>query len=123
MPPVRAVSRPRRVVLYAPALHEMGFKQHHVDGEALALYAHLRREGYECTFLDAYCRALDTPSAAAAITAAGEVDALLVHLWTSDAYGPRLRAIADELAAVRRACGVPVLAFGPLAVSAAAECR
>jgi hypothetical protein len=114
------MTRAGRVVLYAPALYEMQFKQHHVDGEALALYACLRGEGYECWYLDAYCRALDTPSPAQAIMA-GQADALLVHLWTSDAYGPRLRVIADELAAVRRDCGVPVLAFGPLAVSAAAE--
>jgi hypothetical protein len=35
-----------------------GFKQHHIDGEALALHAHLKREGYECVFLDAYYRAV-----------------------------------------------------------------
>src|SRR5713226_9035280 len=100
VPPVRVMNRQPRVLLYAPRLYELGFKQHHVDGEALALSAHLKREGYDCIFLDAYCRAIHTPPLADAIASAGEVDALLVHLWTSDAYGPRLRAIADELAAV-----------------------
>ena len=46
-----------------------------------------------------------------------------MHLWTSDAYGPRLHAIADELAAARRVFGIPVIGFGPLAVSASAELR
>jgi Radical SAM superfamily len=122
MPAVRAMRRPR-VLLYAPALYEMGFKQHHIDGEALALHAHLKREGYECIFLDAYYRAVPAPSLAEAIDGAGRIDALLVHLWTSDAYGPRLRIIADELAAVRRIHGLPIVAFGPLAISAAAELR
>ena len=116
------MSRPR-VLLYAPALYEAGFKQHHVDGEALALHAHLNQAGYECGLLDAYYRAVRAPSLAEAIAAAGGADAVLVHLWTSDAYGPRLRAIADELAQLRQELGLPVVAFGPLAVSAAAELR
>jgi hypothetical protein len=116
------MSRPR-VLLYAPALYEAGFKQHHVDGEALALHAHLNQAGYECRFLDAYYRAVRAPSLAEAIATAGGADAVLVHLWTSDAYGPRLRAIADELAQLRQELELPVVAFGPLAVSAAAELR
>ena len=112
-----------RVLLYAPALYELGFKQRHIDGEALALYAHLKREGYDCVFLDAYYRAVAAPSLADAISRSGGVDVIVVHLWTSDAYGPRLRVIADELASVRRAHAIPVAAFGPLAISAATELR
>src|SRR5262249_8224387 len=53
---------------------------------------------------------------------AGErFDAVVVHLWTSDAYGHRLAQIADELAAARDEHGVAVLGFGPLATSAADE--
>ena len=120
MPPLRGVTA-RRLVLYAPSLHELGFKQHHVDGEVMALYAHFKRKGYQCGYLDAYYRASCTPTLAEAITAQGDADAIVVHLWTSDAYGPRLREIADELAAVRRTFGVPVIGFGPLAASAEAE--
>jgi hypothetical protein len=110
------------VLLYAPRLCELGFKQHHIDGDALALSAHLRREGFVCTLLDAYYRAAPTPTLAEAVeTADPAVDAVLVHLWTSDAYGPRLKGIANELSAVRRRYGVPVVGFGPLAVSAASE--
>jgi Radical SAM superfamily len=112
-----------RILLYAPTLYELGFKQHHIDGEALALYAHLKREGYDCVFLDAYYRAVAAPSLADAISRSGGVDVIVVHLWTSDAYGPRLRVIADELASVRRAHAIPVAAFGPLAISAATELR
>jgi hypothetical protein len=122
MPAMRAVKRPR-VLLYAPQLYELGFKQHHIDGEALALYAHLKREGYDCIYVDAYYRAVRAQALAGAIETAGQVDAVLVHLWTSDAYGPRLRAIADELAAARRSYRLPVIAFGPLAVSASDELR
>jgi hypothetical protein len=91
------------VLLYAPKLYELGFKQHHIDGDALALSAHLRQEGFACTLLDAYYRAVRAPALAEALQMAEPpVDVVLVHLWTSDAYGPRLRDIADELAAVRR---------------------
>ncbi len=122
--PAPQVARQAHVLLYAPTLYELGFKQHHIDGDALALYAHLEREGFHCTLLDAYYRALRTPTLAEAIEEADRpVDAVLVHLWTSDAYGPRLRGIADELAAVRSTFGLPVIAFGPLAVSAADELR
>lgn len=111
----------QRLVLYAPSLHELDFKQHHVDGEVMTLYAHLKREGYQCGYVDAYYRASHAPSLAEAIAAMGGADAIVVHLWTSDAYGPRLRRIAEELATVRRTFRVPVIGFGPLAASAEAE--
>jgi hypothetical protein len=99
----------------------MAFKQRHVDGEALALHAFLRRAGYDCTLLDAYNRG-DTAPALSEVLAAGErFEALVVHLWTSDAYGRRLASIADELNAARARHELPVLGFGPLATSAAAE--
>jgi Radical SAM superfamily len=122
--PAPRVTRKAHVLLYAPKLYELGFKQQHIDGDALALYAHLEREGFHCTLLDAYYRALRRPTLAEAIEQVDRpVDIVLVHLWTSDAYGSRLRGIADELAAVRRIHGLPVIAFGPLAVSAADELR
>jgi radical SAM superfamily enzyme YgiQ (UPF0313 family) len=127
MPPLRDLPSPHvaghtHVLLYAPKLYDLGFKQHHIDGDALALSAHLRREGFTCTLLDAYYRAVQTPPLSQAVAEAEPpVDVVLVHLWTSDAYGPRLRVIADELADLRRHCGVPVIGFGPLATSAADE--
>jgi radical SAM family protein len=127
MPPLRDLPSPHiaghpHVLLYAPKLYDLGFKQHHIDGDALALCAHLRREGFTCTLLDAYYRAVQTPPLRQAVAEAKPpVDVVLVHLWTSDAYGPRLRVIADELADLRRHCGVPVIGFGPLATSAADE--
>lgn len=120
MPTLR-VNRPR-VLLYAPTLYEAGFKQHHVDGEALALHVFLGERGYDSRLLDAYYRARPAPSLAD-VVAGEQVDAIVVHLWTSDAYGPRLRRIADDLAAVRAAHQIPVLGFGPLATSAATELR
>lgn len=121
MPPLRTLAAPMRVLLYAPVLYESGFKQRHVDGEALALHAHLRRARYDSTLLDAYYRAHHAPSLDDALAAHGPFDAVVVHLWTSDAYGPRLARVADELAAARARHQVPVLGFGPLATSAAAE--
>jgi hypothetical protein len=127
MPSLRILEIPdlasrAHVLLYAPKLYDLDFKQHHIDGDALALSAHLRREGFTCTLLDAYYRTVQTPTLARVLDTAGPaVDVVLVHLWTSDAYGPRLEAIADELATVRCEQGVPVVGFGPLAVSAADE--
>jgi len=111
------------VLLYAPTLYEAGFKQRHVDGEALALHAHLQAAGHHSVLLDAYYRAQHTLRLEDILTEQGPFDAVIVHLWTSDAYGPRLRTIADELADARSGHGVPVIGFGPLAVSAAAELR
>lgn len=122
MPPLRTMTTSGpRVLLYAPVLYESGFKQHHVDGELLALHAHLRHAGYDSVLLDAYYRAHRVPSLDDALSENGPFDAVVVHLWTSDAYGPRLARIADELAAARACHQVPVLGFGPLATSAAAE--
>ncbi|MGI5151429.1 B12-binding domain-containing radical SAM protein [Plantactinospora sp. CA-294935] len=112
-----------RVLLYAPALSDLHFKQRHVDGEALALHAHLRAAGHHSTLLDAYYRARRATALDDVITQQGPFDVLLVHLWTSDAYGPRLRSIADELAATRARHQIPVVGFGPLATSAATELR
>jgi len=106
------------VIVYAPQLYELGFKQHHIDGEALALHASLTSDGYDCVLVDAYYRGARQPSLSQAITQAGRPEAVIAHLWTSDAYGPRLRAIAAELAEARRTFGIPVIGFGPLAVSA-----
>lgn len=115
-PPVRRA----RVLLYAPPLYNGGFKQRHVDGEALALHAHLRAAGHHSTLVDAFYRARHAPTLNE-VLAADPVDVVIVHLWTSDAYGRRLRAIADELAAVRTRHRIPVIGFGPLATSAADE--
>jgi hypothetical protein len=102
------LARQTHVLLYAPRLYELGFKQHHIDGDTLALSAHLRCEGFACTLLDAYYRAVRTPTLAQAVEAADPaVDVVLVHLWTSDAYGPRLKSIADDLATVRYMHRVP----------------
>jgi hypothetical protein len=114
------MTRPR-VIVYAPQLYELGFKQHHIDGEALALYACLTSDGYDCVLVDAYYRGTRQPSLSQAITQASRPEAVIAHLWTSDAYGPRLRAIAAELTEARRTFGIPVIGFGPLAVSASAE--
>ena len=73
------MTRPR-VIVYAPQLYELGFKQHHIDGEALALYAHLKNEGYDCVLADAYYRAARQPSLSEAITIAGRPGAVIVHL-------------------------------------------
>ncbi|WP_165942538.1 radical SAM protein [Micromonospora sp. KC721] len=115
----------RRVLVWAPALYESGFKQRHVDGDALAVQASLRTAGYDSVLLDAYYRGrpastlADTLADAAGITG---FDVLVVHLFTSDAYGPRLHRIADELVAARlRHPRLTVIGFGPLAVSAAGE--
>jgi len=43
-------------------LYEAGFKQHHVDGEALALHAHLRAASHASVLLDAYYRARQAPT-------------------------------------------------------------
>ncbi|WP_158632074.1 radical SAM protein [Micromonospora sp. Llam0] len=117
-------SRPR-VLVWAPTLYESGFKQRHVDGDALAVQASLRAADYDSVLLDAYYRGrpaatlADTLADAAGITG---FDVLVVHLFTSDAYGPRLRRIADELVAARlRHPRLTVIGFGPLAVSAAGE--
>ncbi|MDG4796936.1 radical SAM protein [Micromonospora sp. WMMD1082] len=114
-----------RVLVWAPTLYESGFKQRHVDGDALAVQASLRTAGYDSVLLDAYYRGrpavslADTLADAAAVTG---FDVLVVHLFTSDAYGPRLRRIADELVATRlRHPRLAVIGFGPLAVSAAGE--
>jgi len=126
MPPVRTViplDPPARVLLYVPTLNESGFKQRHVDGEALALYAHLKATGQDCVLLDAYYRGRPAPDLATVLAEGASFDAVAVHLWTSDAYGPRLRRIADELAAARLTYGVPVIGFGPLATSAQHELR
>ncbi|GGK36369.1 hypothetical protein GCM10010124_31240 [Pilimelia terevasa] len=124
MPALRVLTPTRRarILLWAPSLYEGGFKQHHVDGEALALHAHLRARGHHVCLLDAYNRAANA-SPLADVLAGGGFDVLIVHLWTSDAYGPRLAEIADELAAARFRHAVAVLGFGPLATSAAAELR
>jgi Radical SAM superfamily len=124
VPAMRELTKPSaaspRILLWAPALYDLAFKQHHIDGEALALYAFLREAGYACTLLDAYHRGHKSPRLTDAL--AGQAfDAVVVHLWTSDAYGHRLALIADELAAARAAHGIPVLGFGPLATSAAEE--
>lgn len=115
----------RRVLVWAPTLYESGFKQRHVDGDALAVQASLRVAGYDSVLLDAYYRGrpaatlADTLADAASIT---PPEALVVHLFTSDAYGPRLHRIADELVAARlRYPQMTVVGFGPLAVSAAGE--
>jgi hypothetical protein len=126
VPALRTVSpappAPRaRVLLYTPALYETGFKQHHVDGEVLALHAHLRAAGHASVLLDAYYRARHAPTLDQALTEHRPLDAVIVHLWTSDAYGPRLATIADELAQARTRHRVPVIGFGPLAASAAGE--
>ncbi|MEU4215867.1 radical SAM protein [Actinoplanes sp. NPDC026623] len=118
---MRTLNRPR-VLVWAPTLYESGFKQHHVDGEALALQASLERAGYDSTLLDAYYRGRPAKTLHTALTepAAG-IDIVVAHLFTTDAYGTRLHAIADELRAARIEHGVRVVGFGPLAVSAAAE--
>ena len=126
MPALRTVTLttpvPRaRVLLYAPTLYEAGFKQHHVDGEALALHAHLRAAGHASLLLDAYYRARQAPTLDDILTERGPFDAVIVHLWTSDAYGPRLATIAEDLAVARARHKVPVVGFGPLATSAADE--
>jgi len=102
-------------------LYEAGFKQHHVDGEALALHAHLRAAGHASLLLDAYYRARQAPTLDDILTERGPFDAVIVHLWTSDAYGPRLATIAEDLAVARARHKVPVVGFGPLATSAADE--
>ncbi|WP_175440434.1 B12-binding domain-containing radical SAM protein [Micromonospora yangpuensis] len=124
--------------MWAPTLYESGFKQRHVDGDALAVQASLRAAGYDSVLLDAYYRGgpaatlADTLADAAGITQrhpdsddAGSTSGfavLVVHLFTSDAYGPRLRRIADELVAARlRHPRLTVIGFGPLAVSASGE--
>src|SRR5260370_21272824 len=113
--PAPQVARQAHVLLYAPTLYELGFKQHHIDGDALALYAHLEREGFHCTLLDAYYRALRTPPLAEAIEEADRpVDPVLVHLRTSDAYVPRPPAIPAELAPARRTFAPPRISFPPL---------
>ncbi|MGQ0777498.1 MAG: B12-binding domain-containing radical SAM protein [Pseudonocardiales bacterium] len=126
MPPVRTViplSPPVRVLLYAPTLHESGFKQRHIDGEALVLYAYLKATHHDCVLLDAYYRGRPAPDFATVLTEGPSFDAVVVHLWTSDAYGPRLRQIANELAMARLTYDVPVIGFGPLATSAQHELR
>jgi hypothetical protein len=115
-------ARRARVLLYAPALYQAGFKQRHVDGEALALHAHLRAAGHRSLLIDAFYRTGRAPSLDEVLTH-HRVDVVIVHLWTSDAYGPRLRAIAGELADVRARHRTPVVGFGPLATSAADELR
>lgn len=115
-------TRRARVLVYAPPLYDGGFKRRHVDGEALALHAHLRAAGHHSTLVDAYYGARQAPDIDRVVSG-NPVDTVIVHLWTSDAYGPRLHAIADELAAVRSRHRIPVIGFGPLATSAAAELR
>jgi hypothetical protein len=110
------------VLVWAPHLYLSGFKQHHVDGDALAVHASLCAAGYDSTLLDAYYRGRPAASLSDTLAAeAGPFTAVIAHLFTSDAYGPRLQQIADELATVRQQHGVAVIGFGPLAVSAAAE--
>ncbi|WP_432982979.1 B12-binding domain-containing radical SAM protein [Dactylosporangium sp. CA-233914] len=108
-----------RVLVWTPTLYELGFKQHHIDGEALAVQASLQAAGYDSVLLDAYYRGRPAASLAAALADGEPFDVVVAHLFTSDTYGPRLRAIADELRDARRGHGVTVIGFGPLAVSAA----
>ncbi|GIJ13013.1 hypothetical protein Van01_62270 [Micromonospora andamanensis] len=111
-----------RVLVWAPTLYESGFKQRHVDGDALAVQASLRTAGYDSVLLDAYYRGRPAATLADTLADAAGFDVLVVHLFTSDAYGPRLRRIADELVAARlRHPRLTVIGFGPLAVSAAGE--
>ncbi|MFI7077144.1 B12-binding domain-containing radical SAM protein [Micromonospora sp. NPDC049903] len=111
-----------RVLVWAPTLHESGFKQRHVDGDALAVQASLRAAGYDSVLLDAYYRGRPAATLAGTLDDAAGFDVLVVHLFTSDAYGLRLRRTADELLAARlRHPRLTVIGFGPLAVSAARE--
>lgn len=63
------MTRPR-VIVYAPQLYDLGFKQHHIDGEALALHASLTSDGYDCVLVDGYYRGTRQPSLSQAIAQA-----------------------------------------------------
>ncbi|MGI5238850.1 hypothetical protein [Dactylosporangium sp. CA-139066] len=77
-----------RVLVWAPTLYESGFKQHHIDGEAVAVQASLQAAGYDSVLLDAYYRDRPAASLSAALDEGEPFHVVVAHLSTSDAYGP-----------------------------------
>ena len=109
-----------RLLLLSPWAYDTAFKTRVVDGDLYGLWAHAISQGIDVLAVDGQHRVVAYPDLEQ-VVAEYEPDAVLAHLWTADNYGEVLEAQCRHLAQIRQATGVPVVAWGYLAVTAAED--
>lgn len=109
-----------RLLLLSPWAYDTAFKTRVVDGDLYGLWAHAVDHGIDCVAVDGQHRVVPYPDLEQVI-AEYRPDAVLAHLWTADNYGEVLEAQCRHLAELRKATGVPLVAWGYLAVTAAED--